>query len=41
VSFEDIDRCGKFFRYVCKEISDKAVSRDLFDRAAQLIAVVD
>jgi len=41
MSFEDVDRCGKFLRYVCKEMSDQAVFRDLFGRAAQLIAVVD
>jgi hypothetical protein len=39
--FEDVDHCGKFLRYVCKEISDKAVFRDAFGRAAQLIVVVD
>jgi len=41
VSLKDVDRCGKFLRYVYKEMSDKAVFRDLFARAAQLIAVVD
>jgi len=41
LSLEDVDRWGKFLWYVCKEMSDKAVFRDLFGRAAQLIAVVD
>ena len=39
--FDDVDRCRKFLWYVGKEMSDKAVFRDLLGRDAQLIAVVD
>jgi len=41
LSLEDVDHCGKFFRYVCKEMSDKAVIRDFFGRGTRSIAVVD
>jgi hypothetical protein len=41
LSFEDVDCCGLFFQYVCKDISDIAVFSDLFGRATQLIVVVD
>ena len=41
MSLEDVDRCGKFLWYVCKEASNEDVFGDLLGRAAQLVAVVD
>jgi len=41
MSSNDIDHCGKFPPYGCKDMSEKAVFRYVISRSAQMIAVMD